>query len=243
MIFLDLSPSTLKFDNLLLYCRHGKITEGDNVFKFLKSREVECELENDFEAWRRGEILYIVKDNKKREEINEKKIEEFDKENHANRKFTSMSKDITLDFDQPIPIPPDTPYTQTGYIPMKLEVKINAPVMLTQNHANKKIREDGISNGNRGFVSRIDFSKKPGEENMIEVIWVEFYDKSGLLHKQEMKRKRGLHNPDPYAVPILPISQTFTFEKNRVKYKRTGFPLILGFCHTAHKIQARNALT
>ena len=117
-------------------------------------------------------------------------------------------------------------------------VKQNAPIMLTYNHSNRKLREDGICNGNRGSVTRIDFSKKPGEENEIAVIWVEFYDKSGLLYKEEMRRKKKLFHPNPHAIPILPVSTTFTLEKNRLKYKRYGFPLILGFCHTAHKIQA-----
>ena len=225
----------LKKLNLLYNFRYGKVQEGDNIFNFLKSRDVRCELEDDFESWKKGEILYIVKDNKKREEINLRKLEEFEPKQSI---FTSTAKDLTLDCDKQIPVG-DAPYTKTGYIPTNLSVKQNAPVMLTQNHISKKFREDGISNGNRGFVSRIDFSNKPGEENEISVIWVEFYDKSGLLYKDEMKRKRNLFNPNPYAVPIIPISTTFTLDKNRLKYKRTGLPLILGFCHTAHKIQVR----
>ena len=201
----------------------------------MKSRDVKCELENDFEAWRAGEILYIVKDNKKREEINDRKLTEFEPDQAD---FTYIAKDVTLDFDQQIPISEAIPYTKTAYIPKRIRVKVNAPIMLTQNHANKKLREDGISNGNRGFVTRIDFSNKPGEVNQIKIIWVEFYDKSGLLYKAEMKRKRNLHNPDPFSIPIVPINQTFTLDTNKLKYRRTGIPLILGFCHTAFKIQA-----
>ncbi len=58
--------------------RYGKVKEGDNIFNFLKSRDVECDLENDMDSWKKGEILYIVKDNKKREEINMKKLAEFE---------------------------------------------------------------------------------------------------------------------------------------------------------------------
>ena len=133
----------------------------------MKSRDVTCELENDFEAWRNGEILYIVKDNKKREEINDRKLKEFEPEQAI---FTYIAKDVTLDFDQQIPISDNIPYTKTAYIPKQIHVKINAPIMLTQNHSNKKLREDGISNGNRGFVTRIDFSNKPAEENEIKII-------------------------------------------------------------------------
>ena len=193
-------------------------------------------MEKDFEAWKNGEILYIVADNKKREEINRRKLEEFEP---LQASYTSTATDVTLEFDRQVPIPANTPYTKTGYIPTSISVKQNAPIMLTQNHSNRKLREEGISNGNRGSVTRIDFSKKPGEENEIAVIWVEFYDKSGLLYKEEMKRKKKLYHPNPYAVPIIPISATFTLDKSRIKYKRYGFPLILGFCHTAHKIQAR----
>ena len=218
----------------LLFFRYGKVREGDNIFKFLKSRDQTCEMEKDDEAWKNGEILYIVQDNKKRDEINERKLQEFNKQQTS---FTATSKDLTIDIDRQIPIPPNTPYTQTGYVPTSISVKQNAPIMLTYNHSNRKLREDGICNGNRGSVTRIDFSKKPGEENEIAVIWVELYDKSGLLYKEEMKRKKNLYHPNPYAIPILPVSTTFTLQKNRIKYRRYGFPLILGFCHTAHKIQ------
>ena len=114
--------------------------------------------------------------------------------------------------------------------------------MLTQNYNNKRFREDGISNGNRGFVDRVDFSNKPGLENEISCIWVQFYDQSGIKYKEEMKKKRKLYNPNQFAIPILPISATFTLEKTCLKYKRFGMPLILGFCHTAHKIQVKNTI-
>ena len=58
-----------------------------------------------------------------------------------------------------------------------------------------------------------------------------------------MKKKQNLYNPNPNAIPILPINVSFTLEKTRRKYKRFGIPLILGFCHTAHKIQVIMTLT
>ena len=58
--------------------RYGKVKEGDNIFNFLKSRDVDCDLEKDDTTWKNGEILYIVKDNKKREEINMRKLSEFE---------------------------------------------------------------------------------------------------------------------------------------------------------------------
>ena len=220
--------------------RYGKVKEGDNIFNFLKSRDVECDLENDFHSWKNGEILYIVKDNKKREEINMQKLAEFEPGQPI---FCSDAKDTAIDSDQKSNISKDIPYTQTGYIPSAISVKKNSPIMLTQNHSNRRFREDGISNGNRGFVDRVDFSKKPGQENEISCIWVEFYDQSGKIYKEQMKKKRNLYNPNPNAIPILPINATFTLEKTRRKYKRFGIPLILGFCHTAHKIQVKIILT
>ena len=216
--------------------RYGKVKEGDNIFNFLKSRDVECDLEKDDTSWKNGEVLYIVKDNKKREEINMRKLSEFEPVQPI---YTSTSKDISIDSDQTANISADVPYTQTGYIPKSISVKKNAPIMLTQNHTNRSFREDGICNGNRGFIDRVDFSKKPGHENEISCIWVEFYDKSGQKYKEHMKKKQNLYNPNYNAIPILPITATFTLEKTRRKYKRSGIPLILGFCHTAHKIQVK----
>ena len=37
------------FLNPAFHFRYGKVQEGDNVFKFLKSRDVPCDLENDTE--------------------------------------------------------------------------------------------------------------------------------------------------------------------------------------------------
>ena len=54
-----------QFSEILTQIGYGKVRENDNIFNFLKSRDVPCDIENDFESWKMGEILYIVKDNKK----------------------------------------------------------------------------------------------------------------------------------------------------------------------------------
>ena len=229
-----------QFSEILTQIGYGKVKENDNIFNFLKKRDVPCEIENDFESWKMGEILYIVKDNKKREEINMRKLSEFKPDESI---FCFEAKDTALDSDREANISNDVPYTQTGYLPKSISVKREAPVMLTQNHSNRKFREDGICNGNRGFVDRVDFSNKPGRESEISCIWVQMYDKSGLLYKEQMKIRKGFYNPNPHAVPIIPISATFTLEKTRRKYKRIGIPLILGYSHTAHKIQVNIYIT
>ena len=213
------------------------MTENDNICQFLKSRDIPCLLENDEESWKFGEVLYIVKDNKTREEINPRKLFEFKPTASV---FTSDAKDISIDSDREANLCSDIPYTQTGYLSKSISVKINAPIMLTQNHSKRIFREDGICNGSRGFVVKVDFFNKPGQAAEISCIWIELYDKSGMLYKEEMKRTRKLFHPNPYAIPIVQISANFTLEKTRRKYRRVGFPLILGFCHTAHKIQVIN---
>ena len=89
--------------------------------------------------------------------------------------------------------------------------------MLTQNHTSRAFREDGICNGNRGFIDRVDFSRKPGQENEVSCIWVEFYDKSGHKYKTKMKKQNNLYNSYPNAIPILPINAPFTLGKNSQK--------------------------
>ena len=100
-----------QFSEILTQIGHGKVRENDNIFNFLKSRDVPCDLENDFESWKMGEILYIVKDNKKREEINMRKLSEF-KPNESI--FCSEAKDTALDSDREANLSNDVPYTQTG---------------------------------------------------------------------------------------------------------------------------------
>ena len=119
-----------QFSEILTQIGHGKVRENDNIFNFLKSRDVPCDLENDFESWKMGEILYIVKDNKKREEINMRKLKEFKPDESI---FCSEAKDTALDSDREANISNDVPYTQTGYLPKSISVKRESPVMLTQN--------------------------------------------------------------------------------------------------------------
>ena len=86
-----------QFSEILTQIGYGKVKENDNIFNFLKKRDVPCEIENDFESWKMGEILYIVKDNKKREEINMRKLSEFKPDESI---FCFEAKDTALDSDR-----------------------------------------------------------------------------------------------------------------------------------------------
>ena len=93
---------------------------------------------------------------------------------------------------------------RTANLQSELRIKVNAPIVITSNHAKQKFREDGICNGARGFIQAIQCSKEDPEK--VEVIWI-------VLHNENMgKRYRFEHNYlrkgfDPghkNAIPILP---------------------------------------
>ena len=55
---------------------------------------------------------------------------------------------------------------KTGNLESQLKLKVGAPVVVTVNHSKQKYREDGLTNGARGFVQAIQCSN----DSKVEVI-------------------------------------------------------------------------
>ena len=212
----------------------GKITSND--VEFLKSRIQDTDSEKYNENFRTGMLLYIVTTNKKRNYINNKKMDEL-LPNEKEYMCNSIDHVMNVPSSKNVPNHLNDNPSKTGNLLKELRLKIGAPVVITVNHSKKKYREDGIMNGARGYVQSIQVSKK--DPNIVEIIWVVFHNESiGALYRFDHRHLWKDHNPGhKLAVPILPQRKTFTLKLGNVEYQRSNFPLSLAYAVTAHKCQ------
>jgi hypothetical protein len=191
--------------------------------QFLLDRIQPCPNEDNNDAYMAGKIAIIVLNNVKRQEINTLKLQMIDTPSTV---FIAEDKVFNVDKYNKYYVL-SLPYSKTGHLPSKLELKINCPVMLTVN-INK---DDGLTNGIRGYVVQIDESDK--------VIWVKFPNGIGIRTAHIAKKKftpPTIHG----CVPIQPTNTTFKLTdnpQNSIKIKRKQFPLILAYAITSHKAQ------
>ena len=190
--------------------------------------------ENNNENFKDGKISIIVTTNKRRQEINENKLETLIK-NEKTHGIIAMDRCTNL--ENPPEVPSNLSITQTGGLEKSLTIRKNAPIVITSNHHISKYKEDGIVNGARGYIDSIQVSKE--NNNEVEVIWVVFKDKQvGRLLKYDFLHLNKLHKPnDKEAVPILKQKKNFTINKGEVRFQRTQFPLTLAYAITAYKCQ------
>ena len=122
----------------------NKLTEEDETY--LKSRVKDTDEENNNENFKTGKISIIVTTNKKREYINNKKLEELlpNEESYtcnAINNMTNVPMTEGLERDNLVFL------ERSGKIPQELTLKKHAPIMITTNH--RKSIYKGHSNHRR----------------------------------------------------------------------------------------------
>ena len=223
----------VKFSDLCDRLAVGEMTEEDE--NFLRSRIMDTPDENSNESFKNGKISIIVTTNKKKDIINSQKLETL---LPYSKEYICNSVDYITNMPVgKVPSKLNKNPGQTGNLQAELKLKVGAPVLITCNHPKKKYKEDGLTNGTRGYVQSIQVSKQ--DPCKVEVVWVVFLDESvGKLYRHDYKHLRKHHNPGhPDAVPILPSRKTFKVKFGSAEYQRTNFPLTLGYAMTAHKCQ------
>ena len=222
------------FSSLSDRVARGRITEEDR--KYLLSRVMDTETENQNENFKLGKICIIVTTNPKREFVNHQKLTLL-LPNEKEYSCTSTDRVTNLPGGPRLSCKDRENPNKTGNMPNILKVKVKAPVVITSNHSKAKYREDGIVNGARGYIQSIQV--KRNNPDQVEIIWVIFNnDQIGKQYRFDHKHLRENFNPGhPLATPILPERKSFTPKGSSVRYQRTNFPLSLAYALTAHKCQ------
>ena len=119
-------------------------------------------------------------------------------------------------------------------------IRNKAPVIITTNHTTGRYKEDGISNGSRGYIDYIQTDR----DGKVTIIWVVFIDEKigSKCYKRETRKYRPKEDNhiDPKALPILP-----TYKEIEVKdmlghtNTRYQFALSLAYAMTVHKCQGQ----
>ena len=222
------------FSSLCDRVARGRITEEDK--KYLLSRVIDTETENQNENFKLGKICIIVTTNPKRNFVNSQKLSTLlpnvkEYSCYSTDRVTNLPGGPRLsckDRENP---------NKTGNLPDVLKIKVNAPVVITSNHRKAKFREDGLVNGARGYIQAIQVNRDSPDQ--VEIIWVIFNNEEiGRRYRFEHNYLRKNFNPgNPLATPILPERKSFSPKGSSVRYQRTQFPLSLAYALTAHKCQ------
>ena len=214
--------------------RIGNGTYNKADLKYLQRRVENTKTENNNENFKDGKLSIIVTTNKKRQDINESKLETL-LENE--RSYEILAQDRSTNMENPPEVSEKMSITQTGGLEYRLIIKKNAPIVITSNHPLSKYKEDGIVNGARGFIDSVQMSKKSRHE--VEVIWVVFKDKNiGRRLRYEYGHLKKIHKPiHEDAVPILKQKKSFSINRGEVRFQRKQFPLTLAYAITAYKCQ------
>jgi len=98
--------------------------------------------------------------------------------------------------------------------------------MLTNNIG----KQDGLSNGVRGYVVEIDSDKN--------IIWVKFHGDVGMVTSNVHRNQYKYYGPRG-AVAITKMKSTFLLRNRSIRIQRTQFPLVVAYAITAHKSQGQ----
>ena len=228
------SAEDAEFSHLCDRVARGEITQADE--DFLKSRVKDTPNEQDNEKFKLGKLSIIVTTNKKREAINQEKLEALlpsEKEYSCN----SVDRVTNVPLQAKLSEGERSNLGKTGNLPTTLKLKVNAPVVMTSNHKKRKYKEDGLVNGARGYVSAVQTDVE--NPDVVKAVWVVFNDETiGRRYRSEnYNLRQGFDPGHTLAVPILPERRTFQTGRGGVKYQRTNFPLSLAYAITCHKCQ------
>ena len=211
----------------------GEVTKSDE--DSLRSRILPCPEEHQNENFKNGSLSIIVTTNKKKDLINNQKLTDLLPDE---KEFICNSIDRVKNVpNQKIPDKIKENPGKTGNLQTQLRLRKNAPVLMTVNHPKKKYKEDGLTNGARGYIQSIQTAKS--DPDKVEVIWVVFKNPNiGKLYRFDHKHLRENYNPGhKLACPILPERKDFKDKYGNIEYQRTNFPLTLCYAMTAHKCQ------
>ena len=210
----------------------NKITKEDEVY--LQNLVRKSPNENNNELFKNSQMSIIVTTNKKRERINNEKLEKLLPDC---QEYICNSKDQSTNISNPPELSENLNYTQTGNLQKTLRLREGAPIMITVNHSKAKYRQDGICNGARGYIDSFQLDEE--NKNQVRFIWVVFKDeKIGQQLRRDNMHLLKFYKPNcKKAVPLEVSRIKFNVKDGNVSYHRTQFAAVLAYAITAHRGQ------
>ena len=209
----------------------GQLTVEDE--NFFKSRIIPTDSENSNEHFKKGLVYIIVTTNRYREEINKKKLHEL---LPHEKTYKCFSDDKVLSHSDARNVTENISQATTGNLPSTLEIKENAPIVITTNHPKRIYKEDGLCNGAKGYICHIQVSED--DEEQVEIIWIILNNKDfGKRYRFEHLKYRQNQSLPEEAIPIFPIKKKYTIKQGNVEYLRNQFSLNLAYAIVVHKTQ------
>ena len=196
------SRGEIEFGEVCDRIARNEITEKDE--EFLKSLVRNSPNEENNEMFKNGEISILVTTNDKREKINNLKLSQLLPNEVAT---CSSSEDKCTNLLDAPPPPKDMNYTIAKGLPSNLQLKVDAPILITLN--DPKYKDDVITNGARGYIDSFQFDEN--NQNLLRAIWVVFKDENvGKRLRRDKYDLRLSHKPNSQnTVPIEVMKSSF----------------------------------
>ena len=146
------SQSDPKFGEVCDRIGRDEITQEDELY--LNNLVRVCPHDDDNDLFKTGKHAIIVTTNDQRQQINDEKITKLlQNEPH----IICICEDVCTNLPSAPPPPEKLPYTKTKNLPHTITLKVGMPIVITVN--DRKYKEDGVSNGAKGYVDSFQFNQ------------------------------------------------------------------------------------
>merc|ERR1712002_1046788 len=196
----------------------GKVSQ--DMYEKLNERvQAICDTEDNNDWYKDGKQIMITPTHDTRDRFNEKQLRNLNGEMILFAAKDNPSKRTPI-----LPNFKNLNEKKTKGLVTNLQIKIGCPIKITIN-INKK---DSLVNGTFGYVCDVDEDQG--------IIWCIFSNKVGEVTRRNFGKRNFIHQN---AIPIVRHTEQLklTYEGKQYTFKRSQFPLVLGYAITCHASQ------
>merc|ERR1711895_358830 len=196
----------------------GKVSQ--DMYEKLNERvQAICDTEDNNDWYKDGKQIMITPTHDTKDRFNEKQLRNLNGEMKLFAAKDNPSKRTPI-----LPNFKNLNEKKTKGLLTMLQIKIGCPIKITIN-INKK---DSLVNGTFGYVCDVDEDQ--------DIIWCIFSNKVGEVTRRNFWKSHDIYKN---AIPIVRHTEQLklTYEGKQYTFKRSQFPLVLGYAITCHASQ------